>query len=81
MERVRKIVFELGGKILKGGFTLLKMKGRDEKNWLLIKKKDEYSDTGWILKPALTEEKETGLRDRKPPRKPHRCRELGLPIR
>jgi bifunctional non-homologous end joining protein LigD len=34
-----KMVMELHGKILKGGFTLVKMKGRGEKNWLLIKKK------------------------------------------
>ena len=50
-----KIVLELFGKILKGGFTLVKMKGRGEKNWLLIKKKDEHSDTSWTLKRALTE--------------------------
>ena len=50
-----KIVLELCGKILKGGFTLVKMKGRGEKNWLLIKKKDEYSQTKWTLKQALTE--------------------------
>jgi len=76
-----KIAFELRGKILKGGFTLLKMKGRDNKNWLLIKKKDEYRQTGWILKQALTKEKEARLRERRPPCKPHRCRELELPIR
>ncbi len=50
-----KIVLELFGKILKGGFTLVKMKVRGEKNWLLIKKKDEHSDTNWTLKQALTE--------------------------
>lgn len=61
-----KIFFELRGKILKGGFTLLKMKGRGENNWLLIKKKDEYSQTNWTLQRALTEEKESTLRERKP---------------
>ena len=50
-----KIVLELCGKILKGGFTLVKMNGRGEKNWLLIKKKDKHSDTNWTLKQALTE--------------------------
>jgi len=61
-----KIIMKLHGKILKGGFTLLKMKGRGEKNWLLIKKKDEYSQSKWTLQKALTEEKKSSLRERKP---------------
>jgi bifunctional non-homologous end joining protein LigD len=62
-----KIVIELYGKIIKGGFTLVKMKGRGEKNWLLIKKKDGYSQTEWTLQKALTEEKKNSLHERKPP--------------
>ena len=62
-----KIVMELYGKILKGGFTLVKMKGRGEKNWLLIKKKDSYSQVKWTLQKALTEEKKSSLREKKPP--------------
>ena len=62
-----KIVMALHGKILKGGFTLVKMKGRGEKNWLLIKKKDEYSHTSWTLQQALTEQKKSRLRKRMPP--------------
>ena len=62
-----RIVMELRGKILRGGFTLVKMKGRGEKNWLLIKRKDEYSKTNWILQQALTKEKETRLREKMPP--------------
>ena len=62
-----KIVMELYGKILKGGFTLVKMKGRGEKNWLLIKKKDSYSQVKWTLQKALTEEKKNSLREKKPP--------------
>jgi bifunctional non-homologous end joining protein LigD len=50
-----KIVMELHGKLLKGGFTLVKMKGRGEKNWLLIKKKDSYSQSKWTLHKALTD--------------------------
>jgi bifunctional non-homologous end joining protein LigD len=50
-----KIVMELHGKLLKGGFTLVKMKGRGEKNWLLIKKKDSYSQSKWTLQKALTD--------------------------
>jgi len=49
-----KIIVELEGNILKGCFVLVKMKGRGEKNWLLIKRKDEYSNTGWILQRALS---------------------------
>lgn len=66
-----KIVMKLSGKILKGGFTLVKMKGRGEKNWLLIKKKDEYSQTGWSLKQALTKEKESTLQEKMPPCEVH----------
>jgi bifunctional non-homologous end joining protein LigD len=62
-----KIVMELNGNILKGGFTLLKMKGCGEKNWLLIKKKDQYSQSKWTLQKVLTEEKKGSLRERKPP--------------
>jgi len=62
-----KIVFELRGKILKGGFTLVKMKGRGENNWLLIKKKDAHSQAKWALQRALTKEKEATLRERVPP--------------
>lgn len=60
-----KIVVELHGNILKGGFTLVKMKGRGEKNWLLIKKKDEYSRAQWVLQQALTQEKKSRLHVRK----------------
>ena len=50
-----KIVMELHGKRLKGGFTLVKMKGRGEKYWLLIKKKDSYSRSNWTIQRALTD--------------------------
>jgi hypothetical protein len=53
-----KIIVELQGNIFKGCFLLVKMKGRGEKNWLLIKRKDEFAHTGWTLQRALTEEKE-----------------------
>lgn len=43
-----KIEFELKGKRLKGIFVLIKMKGKD-KEWLLIKKKDE--DARLAIKP------------------------------
>ena len=59
-----KIVMELNGKILKGGFTLVKMRGRGEKNWFLIKKKDSYSQSKWTLQKALTEKKKGSLREK-----------------
>src|SRR5688500_8220271 len=37
------IKFVLEGEKLKGEFTLLKMKGRQENAWLLVKKKDDYA--------------------------------------
>lgn len=40
------------GKKLKGAFALAKMSGRD-KEWLLIKKEDEYADYGFELKTIL----------------------------
>jgi hypothetical protein len=42
------------------------MKGRGEKNWLLIKKKDQYSNAKWILNQALTEKKKRGLIEKDP---------------
>jgi bifunctional non-homologous end joining protein LigD len=62
-----KMVMGLRGKILQGGFTLVQMKGRGEKNWLLIKKKDEYSRTDWTIPQALTEQKKRSLREKVPP--------------
>jgi bifunctional non-homologous end joining protein LigD len=62
-----KVVLELCGKILKGGFSLVKMKGRGDKNWLLMKKKDEYSQSEWSINQALTRQKEKSLREKDPP--------------
>lgn len=39
----------LAGKKLKGAFALVKIKSEDDKSWLLIKKKDEYSNEDNIL--------------------------------
>ena len=43
-----KLRFELRGKKLRGAFTLLQMKGRDQ--WLLIKNNDEHAEPGWELR-------------------------------
>jgi DNA ligase D-like protein (predicted polymerase)/DNA ligase D-like protein (predicted 3'-phosphoesterase) len=44
--------FTLHGEKLKGGFKLFEMKGREKNGkpqWLLVKKKDQYSDEEWQL--------------------------------
>jgi bifunctional non-homologous end joining protein LigD len=63
-----KISFSLKGKELRGGFTLVHLKGRGKGNeWLLIKQKDEYADSGWKLKTGLTPAKRVKLKERIPP--------------
>ena len=47
-----KLVFAFCGEKLKGEFTLLKMKNQD-KNWLIIKSKDKFSDENWKLETVL----------------------------
>lgn len=47
-----RIEFSLNGEKLKGIFVLAKMKGKD-KEWLLIKKKDDYQDPGFKIKTIL----------------------------
>lgn len=47
-----RIEIRLDGEKLKGIFALVKMKGKD-KEWLLIKKRDEYADPEFKLKTVL----------------------------
>ncbi|MDP3111040.1 MAG: DNA polymerase ligase N-terminal domain-containing protein [Thermodesulfovibrionales bacterium] len=47
-----RIEILLEGEKLKGFFVLLRMKGKD-KEWLLIKKKDEHADTSFRIKTVL----------------------------
>ena len=47
-----KLIFRLFGKKLQGEFALLRMKG-NERNWLLIKSKDEFADSNWKLETVL----------------------------
>jgi bifunctional non-homologous end joining protein LigD len=51
-----KLVFTFDGAKLKGEFTLLKM-WNQEKNWLVIKSKDEFADTNWKLENVLKPKK------------------------
>lgn len=50
-----QIEVSLEGKKLRGGYALVKMKGRGEGNWLLIKMKDEEADAR--RNPTSTENK------------------------
>jgi bifunctional non-homologous end joining protein LigD len=65
-EKTDKIMFILKGKKLKGNFSLVRMKGK-EKEWLLIKQKDKYSQTGWKLITSLTPDKRAELKKLIPP--------------
>jgi bifunctional non-homologous end joining protein LigD len=47
-----KLEFSLYGGKLKGAYVLLRLKGK-EKEWLLIKKKDEFAEPGFKLKTIL----------------------------
>jgi bifunctional non-homologous end joining protein LigD len=51
-----KLVFTFYGAKLKGEFTLVKMKDQ-EKNWLVIKSKDEFADNKWKLETVLEKKK------------------------
>ncbi len=47
-----KLVFTFYGEKVKGAFTLVKMKNQ-EKNWLVIKSKDEYANENWKIETVL----------------------------
>lgn len=51
-----KLIFTFYGAKLKGEFTLVKF-WNHEKNWLVIKSKDEFADAGWQLKTVLEPKK------------------------
>src|SRR5215210_201070 len=50
--RKGKLIFTFYGEKLKGEFTLLKM-WNQEKNWLIIKAKDEFAQKDWKLETVL----------------------------
>ncbi len=61
-ENADVVEFSLRGKKLKGGFALVRIKGRGKGNeWLLIKRKDDYAAASWKLKSALTARKKKTL--------------------
>jgi bifunctional non-homologous end joining protein LigD len=61
-----KMEFRLKGRKLKGLFVLTRLKGTD-KEWLMIKKNDDFAQPTFEIKPALTEEKRMILEERIPP--------------
>jgi bifunctional non-homologous end joining protein LigD len=52
-----RLRFRLYGKRLQGEFSLVRMSGRDGKQWLLIKSRDEFADADWKLETVLPTEK------------------------
>ncbi|MBI5199088.1 MAG: 3'-phosphoesterase [Nitrospirae bacterium] len=63
-----RLSFNLSGKKLKGAFTLALMKGRRTmKEWLLMKKRDEFSEPFFTLKTELTVNRLSKLEERIPP--------------
>ncbi len=61
-----RVEFILKGKKLKGTFVLAKMAGRG-KEWLLMKKRDEFSEDDFQMKTALTPSLLMRLTERIPP--------------
>jgi bifunctional non-homologous end joining protein LigD len=66
--RSGKLAFTLNGKKLKGAFALARFaKGQTGKEWLLMKKKDEYADPSWTLKTDLMPQRLKALIVKIPP--------------
>ncbi len=63
-----KLTFTLNGKKLKGGFSLILMRGRGSgKDWLLIKSQDDFARKDWVIKEELSEERKKRLKEKIPP--------------
>ncbi len=63
-----RLSFILKGKKLKGGFSLILMKGRGSgKDWLLIKGQDSFAKKDWEIKQELTPAKKKKLVEKVPP--------------
>ncbi len=63
-----KLTFSLKGNQLKGGFSLVLMRGRGSgKDWLLIKGKDSFAKEDWGIKEELTPAKQKKLTEKMPP--------------
>lgn len=63
-----KLTFTLNGKKLKGGFSLILMRGRGSgKDWLLIKAQDDFAKKDWVIKEELSGERKKRLKEKIPP--------------
>ncbi len=63
-----KLTFTLNGKKLKGGFSLILMKGRGSgRDWLLIKAQDTFAKKDWVIKEELSMERRKRLKEKIPP--------------
>jgi bifunctional non-homologous end joining protein LigD len=49
-----KLSFVLFGRKLRGGFALVRLTRRDGRQWLLIKRRDEYAEASWRLENELS---------------------------
>jgi len=56
----------LKGRKLKGAFALIKMTGK-VKEWLLIKKKDEFAQAAFVMEPMITPALRKKLKVKQPP--------------
>jgi len=66
--RQGKLRFTLNGRKLKGGFSLVLMRGRGTgKEWLLIKTQDTFAPKGWAIKEELTPARKKKLIEKIPP--------------
>jgi len=66
--RQGKLRFALKGKKLKGGFSLVLMRGRGTgKEWLLIKAQDAFAANDWVIKEELTPARKKKLKEKIPP--------------
>ena len=66
--RQGKLRFTLNGKKLKGGFSLVMMRGRGTgKEWLLIKSNDDFAQKDWVIKEELTPARKKKLQEKIPP--------------
>jgi bifunctional non-homologous end joining protein LigD len=62
-----KLSFTLNGRKLRGGFSLVRMKGRAS-DWLLIKQADDLAERGFRIASALTPARRQKLLERSPVR-------------
>lgn len=66
--RKGKLSFTLEGKKLRGGFSLVLLKGRGSgKDWLLIKARDAFARDRWEIEQELTPSKKRTLQEKIPP--------------